>query len=159
MLLQIVGESLCEAVDLLSTDRVLDVAAGNGNAALAAARRFADVTATNYVPALLQQGKLRAAVERLPMTFRVAAAEQLPFPQASFDVVLSTFGVMFVPNQERAVAELLRVVKPGGRIAALDGDGQEALHAALIDLLRAHNQGRGDALVIPGESLEVVVTK
>ena len=114
--LQIVGESLCEAVDLLATDKVLDVAAGNGNASLAAARRFADVTSTDYVPALLEQGRRRAEADRLPITFQVADAEALPFADESFDVVLSTFGVMFAPNQERAASELLRVVKPGGRI-------------------------------------------
>jgi ubiquinone/menaquinone biosynthesis C-methylase UbiE len=114
--LQIVGESLCEAVDLRSTDNVLDVAAGNGNASLAAARRFADVTSTDYVPELLEQGMHRAEVDGLAMLTRVADAENLPFGDAEFDVVLSTFGVMFAPHQERAAAELLRVVKPGGRI-------------------------------------------
>jgi ubiquinone/menaquinone biosynthesis C-methylase UbiE len=114
--LQIVGELLCEAVDLLATDRVLDVAAGNGNASLAAARRFADVTSTDYVPELLEQARRRAEADRLPMRFEVADAEQMPFSDDTFDVVLSTYGVMFAPNQERAAAELLRVVKPGGRI-------------------------------------------
>jgi ubiquinone/menaquinone biosynthesis C-methylase UbiE len=114
--LQIVGETLCEAVDLLATEQVLDVAAGNGNASLAAARRYADVTSTDYVPELLEQGKERAKAERLPMSFQVADAERLPFPDESFDVALSTFGVMFAPDQERAAAELLRVVRPGGRI-------------------------------------------
>ncbi|HET9950872.1 MAG TPA: methyltransferase domain-containing protein [Candidatus Eisenbacteria bacterium] len=114
--LQIVGESISEAVDLLSTERVLDVAAGNGNASLAAARRFADVTSTDYVPALLEEGRRRAEAEQLPMKFEVADAENLPFEDGSFDVVLSTFGVMFAPNQERAAAEMLRVVRPGGRI-------------------------------------------
>jgi ubiquinone/menaquinone biosynthesis C-methylase UbiE len=114
--LQIVGESLCEAVDLRSSDRVLDVAAGNGNASLAAARRFADVTATDYVPALLEQGARRAEADGLPMLSRVADAEALPFDDASFDVALSTFGVMFAPDQPRAAAELARVVRPGGRI-------------------------------------------
>ena len=114
--LQSVGESLCEAVDLRATDKVLDVAAGNGNASLAAARHFADVTSTDYVPALLEQGRLRAEADRLPITFQVADAEALPFDPESFDVVLSTFGVMFAPNQERAASELLRVVRPGGRI-------------------------------------------
>ena len=95
---------------------MLDVAAGNGNASLAAARRFADVTSTDYVPALLEQGRTRADANRLPMAFQVADAENLPFPDAGFDVVLSTYGVMFAPNQKRAAAELLRVVKPGGRI-------------------------------------------
>jgi len=114
--LQIVGESLCEAVDLRSGARVLDVAAGNGNASLAAARRWADVVASDYVPALLERARERAAAERLPLEIREADAENLPFPDASFDVVLSTFGVMFTPNQERAAAEMVRVCRPGGRI-------------------------------------------
>jgi len=114
--LQIVGESLCEVLDLRSGARVLDVAAGNGNATLAAARRFCDVTSTDYVPALLEQGRQRAEAEGLPVQFEEADAENLPFADGSFDVALSTFGVMFTPNQERAAAELARVVKPGGRI-------------------------------------------
>jgi ubiquinone/menaquinone biosynthesis C-methylase UbiE len=114
--LQIVGESICEAVDLLSNEKVLDVAAGNGNASLAAARRFADVTATDYVPALLEEGRRRAEADKLAMKILVADAEDLPFPDDSFDVVLSTFGVMFAPNQERAAREMARVAKPGGRI-------------------------------------------
>jgi SAM-dependent methyltransferase len=97
--LQIVGERLCEAVDLRSNQRVLDVAAGNGNATLAAARRFADVVSTDYVGTLLENGRERAKAERLPVTFQKADAENLPFAEASFDVVLSTFGVMFTPNQ------------------------------------------------------------
>src|SRR4030088_1850742 len=100
--LQIVGELLCEAVDLRSNQRVLDVAAGNGNATLAAARRFADVVSTDYVGALLDRGRERAKADRLPVTFQEADAEALPFADASFDVVLSTFGVMFTPNQEKA---------------------------------------------------------
>ena len=114
--LQIVGESLCEAVDLHATDKVLDVAAGNGNASLAAARHFADVTSTDYVAALLEQGRRRAEADRLPITFQVADAEALPFADESFDVVLSTFGAMFAPDQGRAARELMRVVKPGGKI-------------------------------------------
>ena len=114
--LQIVGETLCEAVDLRSTQRVLDVAAGNGNATLAAARRFADVVSTDYVAALLEGGRRRAEADRLPVTFQEADAEALPFADASFDVVLSTFGVMFTPNQDRAARELLRVCRPGGKI-------------------------------------------
>jgi len=114
--LQIVGERLCEVVDLRSGQRVLDVAAGNGNATLAAARRFADVTSTDYVGALLDRGRERAKAERLPVTFKEADAENLPFADASFDVVLSTFGVMFTPNQERAASELVRVCRPGGKI-------------------------------------------
>ncbi|MEO8668051.1 MAG: class I SAM-dependent methyltransferase [Bauldia sp.] len=114
--LQIVGEMLCEAVDLHSNQRVLDVAAGNGNATLAAARRFADVVSTDYVDALLERGRERASAERLRVTFQEADAEALPFADGSFDVVLSTFGVMFTPNQERAASELLRVCRPGGKI-------------------------------------------
>lgn len=114
--LQIVGERVCEAVDLKAGETALDVAAGNGNATLAAARRFADITSTDYVPALLDRGKERAAAERLAVNFQVADAESLPFGDASFDVVLSTFGVMFTPNQEKAASEMVRVVKMGGRI-------------------------------------------
>jgi ubiquinone/menaquinone biosynthesis C-methylase UbiE len=114
--LQIVGEMLCEAVDLRSNQRVLDVAAGNGNATLAAARRFADVVSTDYVGALLERGRERATADRLAVTFQEADAENLPFADASFDVVVSTFGVMFTPDQERAAAELLRVCRPGGKI-------------------------------------------
>lgn len=114
--LQIVGERVCEAVDLRSNDRVLDVAAGNGNATLAAARHFADVTSTDYVAALLERGRERAAAERLAISFQVADAENLPFADESFDVVLSTFGVMFTPDHEKAAQEMLRVCRGGGRI-------------------------------------------
>ncbi|HXY38207.1 MAG TPA: class I SAM-dependent methyltransferase [Vicinamibacteria bacterium] len=240
--LQVVGESLCEAVDLRATDRVLDVAAGNGNASLAAARHFADVTSTDYVSALLEQGQRRAEADGLPMTFQLADAEALPFPDASFDVALSAFGVMFTPNQERAAGELLRVVKRGGRIglanwtpdgfvgelfrvlgghvpppaglrsplewgkearlvqlfgpqasdirtrrrtytfryrsaehwievfrsfygpthkafAALDEPGRQKLHLALLDLLARSSRGSGPGLSVPGDYLEVVVTR
>jgi ubiquinone/menaquinone biosynthesis C-methylase UbiE len=240
--LQIVGESLCEAVDLHATEKVLDVAAGNGNASLAAARHFADVTSTDYVPALLEQGRRRAEADGLPITFQVADAEALPFADGSFDVVLSTFGVMFAPDQERAAGELVRVVKPGGRFGlanwtpdgfigalfevmsahvppprglrspmewgteprlvelfgphatdirtrrraytfryrsaehwievfrtfygpthkafgALDEAGQQALHAALMGFLGRWSRGNGSGLSIPGDYLEVVVTK
>jgi SAM-dependent methyltransferase len=114
--LQIVGESLCEALDLRSGARVLDVAAGNGNATLAAARRWCDVVSTDYVPALLESGRKRAEAEGHAVRFQEADAESLPFPDASFDAVISTFGVMFTPNQDKAAAELARVCKPGGRI-------------------------------------------
>ena len=114
--LQIVGESLCEALDLRAGQRVLDVAAGNGNATLAAARRWCDVVSTDYVGALLERGKARASAEGLAVQFKEADAEDLPFADGSFDVVLSTFGVMFTPNQERAASELARVCKAGGKI-------------------------------------------
>jgi ubiquinone/menaquinone biosynthesis C-methylase UbiE len=114
--LQIVGEDLCEALDLRSGARVLDVAAGNGNATLAAARRWCEVTSTDYVGSLLDAGRARALAEGHSIKFQEADAEKLPFADASFDVVLSTFGVMFTPDQEKAAAELLRVCRPGGRI-------------------------------------------
>jgi ubiquinone/menaquinone biosynthesis C-methylase UbiE len=114
--LQIVGESLAEAMDLRAGMRVLDVAAGNGNATLAAARRFCDVTSTDYVPDLLSFGRMRAAAEGLDIAFREADAEALPFADDAFDAVLSTFGVMFTADQERAARELVRVTRPGGRI-------------------------------------------
>jgi SAM-dependent methyltransferase len=114
--LQIVGESLCEAVDIAAGEQVLDVAAGNGNATLAAARRGGVVTASDYVSTLLDGTRARAAAEGLTIDVREADAEALPFADASFDVVLSTFGVMFTPNQERSAAELARVCRPGGRI-------------------------------------------
>ncbi len=114
--LVIMPELLCEAMDIRSGWRVLDVAGGSGNASLAAARRGCRVTSTDFVPELLERGKLRAAAEGLRMDFLVADAENLPFSDAEFDAVISTVGVMFAPQQERAAAELLRVVKPGGKI-------------------------------------------
>jgi ubiquinone/menaquinone biosynthesis C-methylase UbiE len=114
--LQIVGETLCEALDLRSGARVLDVAAGNGNATLAAARRWCDVTSTDYVSSLLESGRARALAEGHTIKFQEADAENLPFPDASFDVVMSTFGVMFTPNQDKAASELARVCRPGGKI-------------------------------------------
>src|SRR5262245_55823720 len=114
--LQIVGESLCEAVDLRSGSTVLDVAAGNGNCSLAAARRWCQVTSTDYVPELLEEGRRRANGERLEIAFQEADAEALPFPDQSFDVVLSSFGVMFAANHARAAGELMRVCRSGGRI-------------------------------------------
>ncbi|MFO0565700.1 MAG: class I SAM-dependent methyltransferase [Polyangiaceae bacterium] len=240
--LQIVGESLAEAADVRSGERVLDVAAGNGNATLAAARRFADVVSTDYVPALLEKGSARARTEGFGVEFLVADAEDLPFPDGSFDVVLSTFGVMFTPDHARSAREMLRVVREGGRIGmanwtpdgfvgkllravgahvppvpglrspalwgtephivelfgaraldiksqrkafnfryrsaahfiqvfrdfygpthkaflALDSRGQLALEADIAALLDSHNVAGTSSLVVPGEYLEVVVTK
>lgn len=114
--LQIVGEELCEALDLRSGQKVLDVASGNGNASLAAARRWCSVVSTDYVPDLLKHGRARAAAEGLTIDFQGADAEDLPFDDGAFDAVVSTFGVMFTPNQNRAAAELLRVCKSGGQI-------------------------------------------
>jgi len=239
--LQIVGELLCENVDVGGGERVLDVAAGNGNATLAAARRFARVTSTDYVPALLERGRARADAEGLDVTFEVADAEALPYPDASFDVVLSTFGVMFAPDHQRTAGEMLRVCRPGGRIGlaswtpegflgqlfrtvakhvppipgvrspllwgtaahvqqlfadatsiehttrifafryrsaehwvevfkafygpvhkaflALDADGQVALEADLLALLRSADRGGAAGLVVPAEYMETVITK
>ena len=238
--LQIVGERLCEAVDVRAGSTVLDVAAGNGNATLAAARRFARVTSTDYVGALLERGEERAAADRLSVNFQVADAEALPFADASFDVALSTFGVMFTPNQEKAAAELVRVVRRGGKIglanwtpdgfigqllkivgkytpppaglkppalwgttarlgelfpgheintsvqtftfryespvhwldvfrtyygptnrafAALDAEKAAALEADILDLLEKLNWDRSGSLIIPGDYLEVVITR
>ncbi len=114
--LQIVGEMLAEAVDVRAGERVLDVAAGNGNASLAAARRFARVTSTDYVPHLLEKGAARAQAEGLDIRFQVEDAEALPFADGSFDVALSTFGAMFAPDHTRTAQEMLRVVRSGGRI-------------------------------------------
>lgn len=114
--LQIVGEWLAESMDIRSGQRVLDVAAGNGNATLAAARRFAEVTSTDYVRALLEKGAARAAAEGLDVRFEVADAEALPYEDGSFDAAMSTFGTMFAPDQAKAASEIARVVASGGRI-------------------------------------------
>jgi SAM-dependent methyltransferase len=115
--LQIVGEQLCESADLQAGSQVLDVATGNGGTAIAAARRFCDVTGSDYVPELIDRARTRARAERYPITFEVGDAEALPYEDASFDYVLSTFGVMFVADHPRAAAELVRVCRPGGTIA------------------------------------------
>lgn len=135
--LQIVGELLAEAVDVRADDRVLDVAAGNGNATLAAARRFARVTSTDYVPDLLEKGALRAKAQGLDIHFEVADAEALPFDNGSFDVVLSTFGVMFAPQQGQAARELLRVVRSGGRIGMANWT-PEGFIGQLFRVIAAH---------------------
>ncbi len=135
--LQIVGESLCEAIDIRAGERVLDVAAGNGNASLAAARRFADVTSTDYVGALLTRGKERANAERLVIQFKEADAEALPFADGSFDAVLSTFGVMFTPNQEKSAEEMIRVCRTGGRIGLANWT-PEGFIGQLFKIIGAH---------------------
>ncbi|MEZ5064028.1 MAG: class I SAM-dependent methyltransferase [bacterium] len=115
--LQLVGETLCEAADVRGDERVLDVAAGTGNAALAAARRWAQVTAADYVESLLDRTRVRAEADGMALETRVADAEALPFENGSYDKVLSTFGIMFAPNQEKVAAELLRVCRSGGHVA------------------------------------------
>ena len=135
--LQIVGESLAEAADVRADERVLDVAAGNGNATLAAARRFAEVTSTDYVPELLDKGRIRAAAESLPVTFRVADAEALPFRDGEFDVVLSTFGAMFTPDHSRTAWEMMRVTRPGGRIGLVNWT-PEGFIGQLFKVIGAH---------------------
>ena len=111
-----VSEALCQAVDPRANQRVLDIACGSGNAALVAARRYCEVSGVDFVPALVERAKQRAAAEGTKIDFRVADAQALPFPDASFDVVVSVFGVMFAPDQEQAAREILRVCRPGGRI-------------------------------------------
>ncbi len=135
--LQIVGESLAEAADIRSGERVLDVAAGNGNATLAAAHRFADVVSTDYVPALLEKGRTRAMAEGLKVDFRVADAEDLPFGVGGFDAVLSTFGVMFAPDHERAARAMLRVTRSGGRIGLANWT-PEGFIGQLFKVIGAH---------------------
>jgi ubiquinone/menaquinone biosynthesis C-methylase UbiE len=115
--LQITGEELAEAADFKPHSEVLDIAAGNGNASLALARRFCVVTSTDYVPEILEKGRKRAEAEDLKINFEVADAQNLPYSDESFDGVISTFGVMFAPDQASAASELVRVCKPGGKIA------------------------------------------
>ena len=114
--LVIMGELLCEAVNVHAGDKVLDVATGSGNTAISAARRFCEATGIDYVPELIEHARKRAEVEGVQITFDVGDAENLPYPDASFDVVLSTLGVMFAPDQEKVAEELLRICRPGGKI-------------------------------------------
>lgn len=138
--LQGVGESLCEAADLVSGQRVLDVACGNGNASLGAARRFCRTTGLDYVPELLERARERARAERLAIEFVEGDAENLPFPEASFDAVISSYGVMFTPDQQRAADELLRVCKAGGRIALANWT-PEGFIGDFFRTIRAHVPG------------------
>jgi SAM-dependent methyltransferase len=157
--LQIVGETLCEAVELGANHRVLDVCAGNGNATLAAARRFAEVVSTDYVEEPLERGRARAAANGFDVRFERADAEALPFDKGSFDVVLSTFGVMFTPDQRRAADEMLRVLRPGGKIRThqLDPGGlhrpvaqnSQRARPAAAGRQVAGALGRGDAFGLP----------
>ena len=135
--LQIVAESLAEAADVHAGANVLDVAAGNGNATLAAARRFANVTSTDYVPALLDKGRQRAQAEGQQVRFQVADAEQLPFDAGRFDVVMSTFGAMFTPDHARCAREMLRVLRKGGRIGLANWTPQGFI-GRLFKIIGAH---------------------
>ena len=135
--MQIVAESLAEAADVRAGGDVLDVAAGNGNATLAAARRFANVTSTDYVPALLDKAHQRALAEGQRIQFQVADAEQLPFDAGSFDVVLSTFGAMFSPDHVRCAREMLRVLRDGGRIGLASWTPQGFI-GRLFKIIGAH---------------------
>jgi SAM-dependent methyltransferase len=136
--LQIVSEQLCEAADLRPDQRVLDVATGNGGTAIAAARRFCDVTGADYVPGLLARARQRASAEGFTITFDEADAEDLPYGDASFDAVVSTFGVMFTADQQRAAAELLRVCRPGGTIALANWT-PDGFIGRLFKTIGAHN--------------------
>lgn len=135
--LQITGEELAEAVDIRPETKVLDVAAGNGNATLAFARRFARVTSTDYVEHLLDSGRARATAEGLDVDYMVADAEALPFDDNAFDTVVSTFGVMFAPNQAQSASEMMRVARPGGKIAMANWT-PESFIGALFKTLGQH---------------------
>jgi ubiquinone/menaquinone biosynthesis C-methylase UbiE len=132
----LVGELLCESIPLRAGQRVLDVATGSGNTAMSAARRACDVVGVDFVPALLERARERVAAERLRnITFDLGDTEKLPFPDASFDVTLSTFGHMFAPDPDKAASEMARVTKPGGTVAfiAWTPDGMFSKIFALHD--------------------------
>jgi ubiquinone/menaquinone biosynthesis C-methylase UbiE len=131
--LQMVSEVLCEAVDVHAGTAVLDIACGNGNTALAAARRGCRVIGIDLTPALLEQGRQRAAAERLAIDFQEGDAEHLTFDAATFNTVLSTFGIMFVPDRTQALREMLRVLKPGGKIGLANWwSGTARAHTAIL---------------------------
>src|SRR5262245_44653364 len=135
---QLVGERLCEALEIIPGERSLDVACGSGNAAIAAARRFADAVGVDYVPALLENGRERAAAEGLEVEFVEGDAQELPFEDASFDVVTSTFGAMFAPDQPKAAGELLRVCRPGGRIGMANWPPEGLIGGGMFAAIAKH---------------------
>jgi ubiquinone/menaquinone biosynthesis C-methylase UbiE len=135
---QLVGERLCEALEIIPGERSLDVACGSGNAAIAAARRFADAVGVDYVPALLENGRERAAAEGLEVEFVEGDAQELPFEDASFDVVTSTFGAMFAPDQPKAAGELLRVCRPGGRIGMANWPPEGLIGGGMFATIAKH---------------------
>src|SRR6201995_4265976 len=143
------SENLAEALELLPDERVLDVACGSGNGAIAAARRtWGGTTGADFVPARLERGRERAAAERLEVEFVEADAQDLPFEDASFDVSMSIFGAMFAPDQERTARELLRVVKPGGRIGMANWTPDGSLSEFFI-ILAKHTGGPPPGTVPP----------
>ena len=135
---QIVGERLCEAVEVIPGERVLDVACGSGNGALAAARRFCEAVGVDYVPELLANGRERAVAEGLEVEFVEGDAQALPFDDASFDVVLSSFGAMFAPDQRRTAAELLRVLNHGGRVGMANWTPEGLVGGGLFSVIAKH---------------------
>jgi SAM-dependent methyltransferase len=135
---QIVAEELCEAVDVMPGSRVLDVACGAGNGAIAACRRNADAVGLDYVPALLERARERAAAEGYEIEFVEGDAQQLPFEDASFDYVISTFGAMFAPDQEKTASELLRVCRPGGKIGMANWPPRGLVGGGLFKVAAQH---------------------
>ncbi|MBA3865905.1 MAG: class I SAM-dependent methyltransferase [Solirubrobacterales bacterium] len=143
------AESLAEALEIVPDERVLDVACGSGNGAIAAARRaWGNTVGADFVPALLERGRERAAAERLEVEFVEADAQDLPFTDASFDVAMSIFGAMFAPDQERTAAELLRVVKPGGRIGMANWTPDGGVGAMFLTIAK-HVGGPPPGIVPP----------
>lgn len=137
--LQMTGEQLCETMDLRAGQSVLDVASGNGNASLAAARRFCRVVATGHATPVLDKSRKRAEAEGLPIDYRLAEVEALPFADAQFDNVVSTFGVMFTVNQAQTTAELTRVCKAGGKIGLANWTPQ-GFFGQLVNVIESHIQ-------------------
>ncbi len=133
----LVAERLADATDLRAGSRVLDVATGSGNAAIAAARLGCQVTGADYVPALLERGRERAAAERLDIDFADGDTEALPFEDASFDGVLSVYGAMFAPDHAKSAAEIARVCRPGGRIGLVSWT-PEGFIGAMFRTIAAH---------------------
>jgi len=136
--IQMVGEDLAEAVNILPGQRVLDVATGAGNCAIAAARRFGEAVGLDYVPALLQRARERAAAEHFDIEFVEGDAQALPFDDGSFDVVLSSFGAMFAPDQEKTASELLRVCRSGGKIGMANWPPRGLVGGGMFKIVAEH---------------------
>jgi len=143
------SECLIEALEIVPGERVLDVACGSGNAALAAARRaWGNTVGADFVPALLERGRERAAAERLEIEFVEADCQALPFEDAGFDIAVSVFGAMFAPDQERTAAELLRVVRPGGRIGMANWTPDGGIAQMFVTIMK-HTGGPPPGTVPP----------